>query len=58
MVYILITLGGFISIITTAILKTVTSEKKHKNLKRVLIVFISILIYVLICIYILQQKVA
>jgi hypothetical protein len=56
MVYVLITIGGFISIITTAILKTVTAEKKNKNLKRAFIVFTSIVIYILICIFILQQK--
>ncbi len=56
MVYILITLGGFISIITTAILRTITADKKYKNLKRALIIFVSVLSYVLICIFILQQK--
>ena len=56
MVYVLITIGGFISIITTAILKSITAETKNKNIKRVVIVLSSIIIYVLICIFIMQQK--
>ena len=56
MVYVLITIGGFISIITTAILKTITAETKQKNLKRAIVILASILVYVLICMFIIQQK--
>ncbi len=56
MIYVLITIGGFISIITTAILKTITADKKRKNLKRALVVVISLVVYILICIVLLQQK--
>lgn len=56
MIYILITIGGFISIITTAILKSITAESKHKNIKRAIVVLVSLLIYAAICAFILQQK--
>ena len=56
MIYVLITIGGFISIITTAILKSITAETKNKNIKRAIIVLTSIIIFALICIFIIQQK--
>ena len=56
MVYILITIGGFISIITTSILKSIHSDAKNKNMKRALVVIISVLVYSLICLFIIQQK--
>ncbi len=56
MVYVLITIGGFISIITTAILKSIHADTKHKNMKRAIIVVTSILVYVLVCVFIIQQK--
>ena len=56
MVYVLITIGGFISIITTAILKSIQADTKHKYWKRAIIVLTSILVYVIVCVFIIQQK--
>lgn len=56
MIYVLITVGAFMSIITTAIFKSITKETKHQNLKRTVVVALSFLIFVLICIYVLNQK--
>jgi hypothetical protein len=56
MIYALITIGAFIAIITTSILKSVTNESKYKVLKRLLIVVISLAIYVGICLFVLSQN--
>ncbi len=56
MIYVLITVGAFISIITAAILKPITDDKKYHNLKRAIVILISLSIYVAICIVILHQK--
>lgn len=56
MIYVLITVGAFMSIITTAIFKSISKETKHRNLKRAAIIALSFLIFVLICIYVLNQK--
>ena len=56
MIYVLITIGAFISIITTAIFKSITKSNKHQNLFRALVVVISLTLYVACCIFILNQK--
>jgi len=56
MVYVLITIGVFFSIITTAILKSITKDSKFKIMKRALVVFISVAVYVVCCVILLQQK--
>lgn len=56
MIYVLITIGAFISIVTTAIFKSITNESKFKNLKRALVVIISLVFYIACCIFILHQK--
>ncbi|MDP4239216.1 MAG: hypothetical protein Q8904_07085 [Bacteroidota bacterium] len=56
MIYVLITIGAFISIITTAILKSITNDKKHHNLKRAIVLIISLSVFVATCIIILNQK--
>ncbi len=56
MIYLLITIGAFISIITTAIFKSITKKNKHQNLIRAIIVIVSLAIYVVCCIFILNQK--
>lgn len=56
MVYILITIGAFFSIITTAILKSVTKESKHKTLKRIFVIIVSLSVYVVCCLLLLDNK--
>jgi len=56
MIYVLITIGAFISIITTAIFKSITKKNKYQNLMRAIVVIISLTIYVACCIFILNQK--
>jgi len=56
MIYVLITVGAFISIITTAILKSITDDKTHHNLKRAIVILISLSVFVAVCIVVLSQK--
>ena len=56
MIYLLITIGAFISIITTAIFKSITKKQKYQNLIRALVIIISLAVYVFCCIFILNQK--
>lgn len=56
MIYLLITIGAFISIITTAIFKSITKKQKYQNWYRALVVIISLALYVFCCIFILNQK--
>jgi len=56
MIYLLITIGAFISIITTAIFKSITSKHKYQKFLRALVVFISLVVYVVCCVFILSQK--
>jgi low affinity Fe/Cu permease len=56
MTYLLITIAGFFSIVTTAIFKSISDDSKHLILKRALVIVISIMVYILICIFLLQQK--
>jgi len=53
---VLIAIGAFFAIITTAVLKSITDESKNKNLKRTLVVIISLIVYIICCLIILQQK--
>jgi hypothetical protein len=56
MIYVLITLGAFISIITTAIFKSITNKSKYQNLKRALVIIISFIIFVGLCVFLLKEK--
>jgi len=56
MIYVLITIGAFISIITTAIFKSITKKQKYQNILRAIVVIISLTMYVACCIFILNQK--
>jgi len=56
MIYLLITIGAFISIITTAIFKSITNKQKYKNLYRAIVIIISLALYIFCCIFILNQK--
>jgi len=56
MIYVLITVGAFISIITTAIFKSIKNNSKYKNLKKAAIVIVSFLIFVFFCFFLLNQS--
>ena len=56
MIYVLITIGAFISIITTAVFKSITKVQKHQKIFRALVVITSFTLYVACCIFILNQK--
>ena len=55
MIYLLITIGAFISIITTAVFNSI-KKQKYQNWYRALVVIISLVFYVVCCIFILNQK--
>jgi hypothetical protein len=57
MIYILITIAGFISIISTAIFKSIAKDSKYKILYRVLVIVISAIVYFALCAYLVNQKV-
>jgi len=57
MIPVLVTIAAFFSIITTAIFKSIKQESKFRILKRSIIVVFSIIIYIVCCMFILQQKV-
>jgi len=57
MIPVLVTIAAFFSIITTAIFKSIKQESKFRILKRSIIVVFSIVIYIICCMFILQQKV-
>jgi multidrug transporter EmrE-like cation transporter len=56
MTYLLITIAGFFSIVTTAIFKSISDNSKYLTFKKALVIIISILIYIVICVFLLQQK--
>ena len=56
MIYVLITIGAFISIITTAVFKSITKKQKYQKIFRALVVIISFTIFVACCMFILNQK--
>lgn len=56
MIYLLITIGAFISIVTTAIFKSITKKTKYQVWYRALVVIVSLALYVFCCIFILNQK--
>jgi hypothetical protein len=56
MTYLLITIAGFFSIVTTAIFKSISNNSKYLTLKKALVIVISILLYIVICVFLLQQK--
>jgi len=56
MIYLLITIGAFFSIITTAIFKSITKKQKYQKFFRAIVVIISLVLYIFCCIFILSQK--
>ena len=56
MAYILITIAGFFSIISTAIFKSITKKSKHQTMFRVLVVVVSLAVYIMCCAFLMQQK--
>jgi len=57
MISVLITIGAFLAIVTTFILKSINNDSKSKNIKRAIIIVVSLAIYVICCLLLLQYKV-
>jgi multidrug transporter EmrE-like cation transporter len=56
MTYLLITIAGLFSIVTTAVFKSISDNSKHLTFKKALVIVVSILVYIVICVFLLQQK--
>lgn len=56
MIYTLVAIGAFMSVITAAILNSISRFNKYKTLKRVITVLVSLILFIIITIFLLQQK--
>ena len=56
MIYTLITIGAIMSIITATIFKSVRKTQKHRILKSIIIILISLLAFIGVCIFLIQQN--
>lgn len=57
MISVLITIGAFMAIVTTFILKSIKSNKKSTRVKKAIIILIAVAVYVCCCLLLLQNKV-
>jgi len=57
MIYILIAIAGLMTIVTTYMFQSITIKKKNYRIKRALLVAVSLIIYVAITFYLIQQPV-
>jgi hypothetical protein len=55
MIYILIAIAGLMTIVTTAIFQSITKKKKHYQLKRAILITVSLIIFVAVTYYLMQQ---
>lgn len=56
MIYTLVAIGAFMSVITAAIFNSINRLNKYKLLKRTLTILISLILFIIIAIFLLQQK--
>jgi len=56
MIYLLFAIAGVMSIITAAVINSISSQPKSSNLKKIIVVGVSLLIYIAIAIYLLSQN--
>jgi hypothetical protein len=57
MIYILIAIAGLMTIVTTYMFQSISIKKKNYRIKRALLVAVSLIIYVAITFYLIQQPV-
>ena len=56
MIYLLFAIAGIMSIITAAIINGIGTGQKNSNIKKLIVILISILIYIVLAIFLLNQK--
>lgn len=56
MIYTLVAIGAFMSVITASIFNSISKNKKYKHLKRVVTILISLILFIIIAYFLLQQK--
>jgi len=56
MSYLLFAIAAFMAVVTAFILNSMSKTKKYSFLNRVLVLIFSISIYIMLAIYLLQQK--
>jgi len=56
MIYTLIAVGAFMAVITAAIFNSINRLGKHKNLKRVLTILFSLILFIIFAVFLLNQK--
>ncbi len=55
MVYLLFAIAGVMSVLTAFILNSMSPETKHRKIKQFILVAISIILFIVVAIYLLQQ---
>ena len=58
MIYILFAIAAFMAIITAFITNSIAKTGNKQTLKKVIVIAVSIVLYIIIAVYILQQKVS
>jgi predicted PurR-regulated permease PerM len=56
MIYLLVAVGAFVSIITTAIFNSIRKAQEHYRLKRAIVVLVSFVVFISVCVFLLGQK--
>ncbi len=56
MIYLLVAVGAFTSIITTAIFNSIRRNQEHYKLKRTVVVLVSFVVFILVCLFLLNHK--
>lgn len=55
MIYVLFAIAAFMAIITAFIVNSMTKTSKYHKLNKVIVIIVSILAYILVAAYLLQQ---
>jgi uncharacterized membrane protein YedE/YeeE len=56
MIYLLFAIAGVMSIITAAVINSMSSQPKSSYLKKIIVIGVSLLIYIAVAVYLLSQK--
>lgn len=56
MIYLLFAIAGVMSIITAAIINSMSAQPQNNNLKKIIVVVVSLLIYIAVAVYLLSQN--
>lgn len=57
MIYLLFAIAAVMSVVTAAIINSMDPAAKYSNLKKSIVILVSILIYIGVAVYLLSQKV-